>query len=542
MNRKIGIFTGWNPGVKLGNEGIGRLLLYLIRGMIRNGDEVTILTPSWHKYEVLDLLREYRLENQCTVRRTRLLPPVMLCIYHGLHLFHRWRTERVELDSGAVKEAELEDLAWWETILYSGLATYSFLWFACEVFLLTLAGLAVLPFAAVYVILRGAGRLLGRYVRIPESFKHYFDFVPRNLRGDRWVRRIVESAHHYELRKMVRYVNHCRIDYWYVPSVFWPEAMKIRKRRVITAPDVVYAEFGVLYAFDEPICNNAMQIDSILRKTPKLLCYSRHVAERQLAELSNIPRRNIAVVPHGFMDLSEHLVKNFPAHEMLALYLRMHPENIPNYERVLDYNFRDGRFMLYSSQCRFHKNVDFLLRVLNLLLRREFVDVKLVLTCSAWNLIMPRIKELNLTDEVLILPQVPPQILAALNELARLHVNPSYFEGGFPFTFSEAYSVGTPSVMADMAVNREMVTDVVLAEKMLFDPYDPEDAVRKIKYALSHRDEMLAVEKPLFEQIRARSWDIVAEEYVRAMRFSHVANPKLRHRRKAWRPARNGGK
>ena len=78
----------------------------------------------------------------------------------------------------------------------------------------------------------------------------------------------------------------------------------------------------------------------------------------------------------------------------------------------------------------------------------------------------------NLQNDVLCLHDLSAQELAACYRLADLAVNPSLSEGGCPFTLTEALSVGTPVVMARIAVTEEVVTDPELQSLMLFDPYD----------------------------------------------------------------------
>ena len=34
--RKVGVFTAYQPKIKLGNDGIGRLMAYIISGMVAN--------------------------------------------------------------------------------------------------------------------------------------------------------------------------------------------------------------------------------------------------------------------------------------------------------------------------------------------------------------------------------------------------------------------------------------------------------------------------------------------------------------------------
>src|SRR3569623_1362016 len=78
----------------------------------------------------------------------------------------------------------------------------------------------------------------------------------------------------------------------------------------------------------------------------------------------------------------------------------------------------------------------------------------------------------DLHHEVLCLWGLTEQELAGCYKQATLAVTPSLSEGGMPFTFAEAVSVGTPVVMADIAVTREVMTSKSLRESSLFDPYD----------------------------------------------------------------------
>ncbi|MFD2884495.1 glycosyltransferase [Pseudomonas lini] len=69
------------------------------------------------------------------------------------------------------------------------------------------------------------------------------------------------------------------------------------------------------------------------------------------------------------------------------------------------------------------------------------------------------ISEHGLQNDVLCLYGLSIQELAACYKLADLAVNPSLSEGGCPFTFTEALSVGTPVVMARIAVTEEILVD-----------------------------------------------------------------------------------
>ncbi len=545
----IGVFTAYQPHVILGQEGIGRLLVFIMKGMLNNGHEVTILTPSWHRREVKKLLKEHSLEKRIKIKTVRKHPPVMIMIYD---MMLWWRIRKAEGNDTEIEKDEDEDPKEKLTLLgilrkstFACLSTYSILMFLLYAVFIIAVYLILLPFLLIiapFWLLKkwysyeydpdsGRGKAK-RYIK--EKINTYLSFVPRNLRSDAIALGIMNSARSYEITKMVKYVNKGDIDYWYVPSVFWKEALKIRKKRVIVVPDLVYAEFPQCYYSESVVPMNAKNIEYFLKKKPPVICYSNHVKERHLVQLRDISPKRITVIPHGVVDLSEHLKMGLPPKEIIEVYLRRKGRgNVPNFSFVRNYNFAEGRYIIYSSQYRFHKNIIGLLHVLEILLRREHININLVLTCSNYNELMPELEKMNLTREVIFMPHVPENVLAALNALALLHVNPTLFEGGFPFTFDEAYSVGTPSVMSDIPVTREYVDDE-LAKRMLFDPYDYEDFAAKVKWALEHREELLEMQKPLFEKFAQRSWDTVADEYYKAMRCSFRRKLPKR-KRKPWK-------
>ena len=115
---------------------------------------------------------------------------------------------------------------------------------------------------------------------------------------------------------------------------------------------------------------------------------------------------------------------------------------------------------------------------------------------------------------MLCLHGLSTQQLAACYRLADLAVNPSLSEGGCPFTLTEALSVGTPVVMARIAVTEEVVTDPELQGLMLFDPYDWEDMAARIEWALQNRQRLLERQLKLYERLAERSWKTVVNEYV----------------------------
>ena len=127
------------------------------------------------------------------------------------------------------------------------------------------------------------------------------------------------------------------------------------------------------------------------------------------------------------------------------------------------------------------------------------------------------IRENNLANDVLCLPGLTVPELAACYKLADLAVNPSLSEGGCPFTFGEALSVGTPVVMARIAVTEEVITDPDLQAMMLFDPYVGQDMADRIEWALKNREKLRSVQMEAFKSMSLRTWDAVVADHVRIL-------------------------
>jgi glycosyltransferase involved in cell wall biosynthesis len=177
---------------------------------------------------------------------------------------------------------------------------------------------------------------------------------------------------------------------------------------------------------------------------------------------------------------------------------------------------RSAKFLFYPSQFRPSKNIFSLLNAYSHLLKKRYIGHKLILTGNPKD--MPEIDEFirdhNLANDVLCLHGLTVSELAACYKLADLAINPSLSEGGCPFTFSEALSVGTPVVMARIAVTEEVITDPELQAMMLFDPYVWQDMADRIEWALENRDRLRAAQMEAYKVISLRTWDNVVADHI----------------------------
>jgi glycosyltransferase involved in cell wall biosynthesis len=257
-------------------------------------------------------------------------------------------------------------------------------------------------------------------------------------------------------------------------------------------------------------------------KGAHFVTYSQDVKWRTLVKRYQVDPYAIRVVPHGANRLDEFvLVSGSPDNDAATTALCKNLFSIA-LSKALNNNyaafFKRGavRFIFYPSQFRPNKNVISLLRAYEYLLRRRFVGRKLVLTGDPTKRpeIAQFIEQHNLQNDVLCLHDLSEQELAACYRLADLAVNPSLSEGGFPFTFTEALSVGTPSVMARIPATEEVITDTTLQELMLFDPFDWTDIANRIEWGLDHRKELLDKQTPVYQKLAQRTWRDVVDDHI----------------------------
>jgi glycosyltransferase involved in cell wall biosynthesis len=329
-----------------------------------------------------------------------------------------------------------------------------------------------------------------------------------------------------EMRRLLARINAVvAVDAWLVPTLFWPEAAAIRARKVVVVPDLVmlesplhYAEHASIQTFDQ-LCTTIACADH-------LVCYSEHVKRAHLVRRFGIDPARVSVIEHAPVDsratFGDTLQAGLPLAQAAALLLQRYlATHLPRGGLLRGVDLTHVPFVFYASQVRPHKNLLTLVRAYEQLLRRDLVSVKLVLTADFNAPEAERLRHYvwahRLQYDVISLPRLPAPVLSAMFALARLAVCPTLFEGGLPFTFSEALSVGTPVVMSRIPVVTEKIPDGPLARAMLFDPYDEADVCARMRWALAHRDELLALQQPLYEALAARSWEDVASDYLAVM-------------------------
>lgn len=297
------------------------------------------------------------------------------------------------------------------------------------------------------------------------------------------------------------------------------------------APDLVVSDYASNYSSMLADVKNMQNIRSTITEGKYFITYCEYLKDSLLIQEFGKKPDDIVAIPHAvnnMMDeilLSDHYLTGCMNSSLFQRHARAILGTVVSNADQTDYigkgfygfSFQDVKYIFYASQLRGSKNILNLVRAYHKLLRKNHVQVKLFLTCRLYEGadVTAYIREHNLQYDVLSFWGVSQQQLASLYACAELVVNPTFYEGGFPFTFGEGMSVGTPSIMGKIPQIMDVAQGYSL-EKYMFDPYNIEDMVEKISYALSHTEEVYQAEKVLYEELDKRSWGDVGEEYVKA--------------------------
>lgn len=538
----IGIFLGYAPEQSLVEHGLGRLLAMVVRAMRESGMPVVLAMPKWSAPEVRKVLAEFDVDPRDVEWLTTPGEPVVLRMRRWLGRRHRARRPVLQRISAATRRALRNVARAMADQAVRILGSSSVAIFLLATVVTVAVPLAVAAMLAIHeprllaaialtvVVVAAARPAVARLLRrVAGALRRVGGQAGRPLRQYKrhlLAQRLYARLRRYEMERLVRLVNaRADIGTWLVPTLFWPEAAGIRAAKTVVVPDLVMIEAPVHFAR-----HTAMETFDQLRATiacaDRLICYSEHVKRHHLVRRFGVDAAKVSVIAHAPVDLRATfrttLYGAMPIRMAAQRILRAHIERDVNAQRQLrGVDLATAPFLFYASQVRPHKNLLTLIRAYEHLLRRELVDVKLVLT---GDLRAPEAAELDayvqqhrLQFDVISIPRVPADVLSALFSLARAAVCPTLFEGGLPFTLTEALSVGTPVVMSRIPVVLEHVEDDALRRSMLFDPYDVDDMCDRMKWALDNREALLARQLAMYQSLARRTWTEVATEYVSAM-------------------------
>lgn len=532
--KTYGIFTAYGPGTEFRYEGLGRYLATFVRQGIADPEvRFLIACPSWSRQALSDLLRDAgvdpkRYEFVGPERR-----PLLLSLYEALSRLRAGRRRGAARSLGRFKTFLSDHFAWAARTLG---VTRNPVTFALSALYVAGLGLLSLVFVALGLVVplvqlglrrwgapvsslvqQGIGRgtsILRRILRISAdgTFRSWlFQFMHRNE-----VEAIVEEI-----------TPRSEVIAWYCPTAMWPSIARAGVPSLICVPDVVLSEFPVAFATSggEPMAEMYKGIQATLAHARNFVTYSDRTKWAVMVDRFGVDPDRITVIPHAPNRLDQLIeVTGFDDREAASeAYCRTLVEAALQkaagaYPR--DFHGTDFRFIFYASQLRPSKNVVQLLRAFRYLLKERYFGRKLVLTADprSYMPVFDYVHAHGLQNDVVFVPGLTDAQLAAFYKLADLAVCPSMSEGGMPFTFTEAISVGTPVVMSDIPVTREVLAGDELQDLMLFDPYDWQSMARRIEEALAEPDALYRKQRSFYDRaLASRTWGEVVAEHLAIM-------------------------
>ncbi len=530
--KHYGIYIAYPPTVDLRHEGLGRYLAAFLKGASTQKDvSFSVVCPSWSRESLAELLEAEGVpSSSCHVVSPKGLPLV-------LRIYETWQRYRNrEKKSGVFKRIGFwlrdQPNALVRSTVDRLVRTYSLVTLVRA--LMPLFGVLVavlllspiwMPLGLLLLLFMVAKPLLHKTLHKFPTALQRFKKITSSPKDDGLVRNMYRAMEQAEVLRMQALINTMGdVRAWYCPTAFWPAFNQIQAPRLMCVPDVVLTDFPVGFSSvgGDRFLENFEIVESAIEGGQHFVTYSADVKWSTLVDRYGVQGSQVSVVHHAPNDLSKWVtVRGFAngavATRNYCLWLMscaLSQSQNPTY--TAGFANTEVKFLFYASQMRPNKNVLTLLRAYEHLLRKRLIGHKLILTGN--QRVMPEIEkyvlEKNLQNEVLFLHGLKIQELAACYHLADLAVNPSLSEGGCPFTFTEALSVGTPVVMARIPVTEEVLTEPELQATTFFDPYDWRDMAERMEWALKHRDELLAIQKPTYERLAQRTWQNVVQEHI----------------------------
>jgi glycosyltransferase involved in cell wall biosynthesis len=190
-----------------------------------------------------------------------------------------------------------------------------------------------------------------------------------------------------------------------------------------------------------------------------------------------------------------------------------------------------GEFMFYPAQLWHHKNHLRLIEAIDVVRRREGIEIPLVLTGAEYEAapaIRDMIAERGLGDLIFLLGKVPFPSLLSLYRQASYVVSASLHESNC-LPVLEAAASGSPMIVSDIPANRESAE---VFQLRLFEPLNVESIVTAVSEAWRHRHANQEAIDANREAARKIDWTMIAGMYLdQAERLVNASHPRrgLRH-------------
>lgn len=541
---KIGIYLAYKPyaNYNLKSEGLGRYLIKLITFLKQQECEIAVACPLWLENALEELFEE----NNLSINDVEIITPRADSVL--------WKLLSRETHKKSGSRRGLKELLFNASFtivenIISLLVVIKSNFIAIILGILLLAvGIILSPLMIIAGILWLIVKLFSKLIKIDLSSKSgikqflekILSFGGKVTRMYNSIRNTIANTASEKIRldavasiiKRIRSMKH-PADVWYSPMAFWPEFGSIPGVTVTCFPDITPSLFPVQFTG----LNIAKDVDDVretVKKGKYFIVYSEYQKEQILAANLGIDRNKIISIPLSVNDTMQDInVKAYFGQDFddsVHLFSRKILETLEvhSLDEVRGYfctpfnhfSFKNIKYVFYSSQCRANKNMMTLIKAYEYLLRKKEVSFKLIITGNLNH--RPELKKYvfdnRLQYDILSLSNVSNQQLAALYSCAEVIVTPTIFEGGFPMTFAEGMSVGTPSVMGAIPQVTD-VTEEYDMEDCIFDPFDYKDMAEKILYGVENREKIYKKQLLMYNNFVRETNDNFGKEYINAFKY-----------------------
>lgn len=210
--------------------------------------------------------------------------------------------------------------------------------------------------------------------------------------------------------------------------------------------------------------------------------------------------------------VKQEIIDRYPASNLAA---KIHPIHLAAEAPAVKpgsisrFNLGDQPFLLYVGNYYPNKNISGLVSAFQSI-HQTRPELKLVLVGRSdyfLDQIVIKIKQLGLTDNVIITGRVSDEELSGLYKTASLFVFPSFSEG-FGLPPLEAMAQGTPVISSSLTCLPEILGEAAA----YFDPHNPAEMPEKINALLADPHELERLRKAGLEQVKQFSWRRMAEQ------------------------------
>jgi glycosyltransferase involved in cell wall biosynthesis len=341
------------------------------------------------------------------------------------------------------------------------------------------------------------------------------------------------------IEAMASYANaYVPVEGWIVLHPFFRGAELLTRPRAVIFPDAIPLVFPTTdpahWTVEGPGSQWRANARQALSKAPAVITFSKHVASRDLKKVVGVKDDKVSVIPHAPPSVAEHLSFLDPNKPKGNHSTRRHAGDLlrswtvsAGTPYIVSFPFEDAKYFVVSTQDRATKNIGLAAEAAYKLIREAHFDVKMITTAEihwgqTWTRLPGLIERRQLHLDVVSMHDLPRSAHAALYHCAQLAVHPAFFEGGHgPFPFYEALSVGCPCIMGRGPHTEELVEREPELGRYLFEPYDADELASLISATIKDREAVVDHQLSILARLRERTWADVARAYGEAATHSH---------------------